>query len=202
MKNLELDNSGFLHISAEGWLSPPRRLAPEQSTRGGGMRYIDPTPAKISAFYVLDNVFETIQFSFAFLSPEDAKLGLFDKSGGRMLALRRFYGIDGENRSGVVLKVSNLRNFSPHAIAMSFLTSISNGFLTDSVVVETKLGPREHREIIKDRFNGKDIVWLEDDEINWGIIGVVGTFKVPNWIDTDYWLEEWELYDRSIQVNA
>ena len=201
MNNVELGNSGFLHISAEGWLSPPRRLSLEQSENGGGRRYLDPPPAKISAFYVNDLSSGQIQFSFAFLSPEDAKLGLFNKSEGRMRTLRRFYGIDGVDKSSVVLNYNEDDEPSPHDIAIAFLMGVRDGFnitVSHGAFVEfTEDTFPRHRIVCYD--NGNEV---EINHVGFAIAGVIGIIKVPDWLNNSFWIDDWRAYNYSISVEV
>jgi hypothetical protein len=112
--------------------------------------------------------------SFSFCSPEDVKLGAFNKKEGRIRAFNRFYGLDGESICRITLeasysdKVYNVINGLLKDIACSYHTKTN----------DNDIGERPYvlRTIVADNVN------QQTDIINTFVVNVHGKIKVPNWL--------------------
>lgn len=148
--------AGFIHFTTEGWLFPKRSRD-------------DMVPrARITAFYVVDTAKNQLEVSFAFCSPEDAKIGVFNKAKGRSRAFNRFFGFGEETLGSVRLSVFFERSI--YDTILDFLEALRDGFYI--AVSEGARG--EFRACIADTTsmckNGATLVSYK------------GEIKLPNWL--------------------
>lgn len=176
------ETTGFLHLSTEGWLFPVRR--PDGDKPGA---YLDPPCARITVFYVIERKdgYREFFMSFAFCSPEDAKIGVFNKSEGRAMVLRRFFGIDGESRQVARFTVHNDELLNPVSIYDIVLTIIK-GISEGKWIVTNDVATRESDSIVPKVLCKDDLAfdWYRNSglSINVALKETIGSINVPDWL--------------------
>ena len=150
--------AGFIHYTTEGWLFPKRSRD-------------DMVPrARITAFYVVDTAKNQLEVSFAFCSPEDAKIGVFNKAEGRFRAGNRFFGFNGEKLGRVRLSVYPERSI--YDTILDFLETLRDGCYL--AVSEGARG--EFRACVAD-INPAS---MPDNSAM--LVSYKGEIKLPNWL--------------------
>lgn len=152
--------AGFIHYTTEGWLFPKRSRD-------------DMVPrARITAFYVVDTAKNQLEVSFAFCSPEDAKIGVFNKAEGRFRASNRFFGFNGEALGRVRLSIYQERSI--YDTILDFLEALRDGCYL--LVSEGARG--EFRACVANTNHG-GVPGLEDHTM---FVSYKGEIKLPNWL--------------------
>ena len=126
--------------------------------------------AKITVFYVVDTDAYEIKVSFAFCSPEDCMLGRFRKKDGRLLAWRRFFGIDGIKRGRAVLDMNGKYNTPYLAIRNFIILLMSKRFSVARPWISEKRAGVVPRIV------------LPDDGISQELVKVEGILQLPHWL--------------------
>ena len=150
--------AGFIHYTTEGWLFPKRSRD-------------DMVPrARITAFYVTDTAKNQLEVSFAFCSPEDAKIGVFNKAEGRFRASNRFFGFNGEALGRVRLSIYPERSI--YDTILDFLEALRDGCYL--AVSEGARG--EFRACVA------DINPASMPDSSAMLVSYKGEIKLPNWL--------------------
>jgi len=124
---------------------------------------------RITAFFVRMPD-ENLAVSFSFCSPDDVKLGLFNKSDGRMIALRRFYGIDKEELRRVIIASEN--GESPYDVILGFLKDLAGGAHSKENGEDIR-GDGVPHVVIPKHTEHAGFSWVHE---------VKGEVKIPNWL--------------------